>query len=52
MEKAGAGIARAIRQFFPSAGKCIVFAGKGITLATLLSLRASSLRKVGKSRRD
>ena len=29
MEKAGAGIARAIRRFFPCAGKCIVFAGKG-----------------------
>ncbi len=29
MEEAGAGIARAIRKFFPRAGKCIVFAGKG-----------------------
>ena len=29
MEEAGAGIARAITKFFPRAGKCIVFAGKG-----------------------
>jgi hydroxyethylthiazole kinase-like uncharacterized protein yjeF len=29
MEKAGAGIARSIVKFFPRAGKCIVFAGKG-----------------------
>jgi len=29
MEKAGAGIARSIAKFFPRAGKCIVFAGKG-----------------------
>ncbi len=29
MEAAGAGIARAIAKFFPRAGKCIVFAGKG-----------------------
>ncbi len=29
MEEAGAGIARAIAKFFPRAGKCIVFAGKG-----------------------
>jgi len=29
MEQAGAGIARAITKFFPHAGKCLVFAGKG-----------------------
>lgn len=29
MEQAGAGIARSISNFFPRAGKCIVFAGKG-----------------------
>ena len=29
MEQAGAGIARSIGKFFPRAGKCIVFAGKG-----------------------
>ena len=29
MEQAGAGIARAVAKFFPRAGKCLVFAGKG-----------------------
>jgi NAD(P)H-hydrate epimerase len=29
MEEAGEGIARAIAKFFPRAGKCVVFAGKG-----------------------
>ena len=29
MEQAGAGIARAIRKFFPHPGQCLVFAGKG-----------------------
>ncbi|HEY3663099.1 MAG TPA: NAD(P)H-hydrate dehydratase, partial [Chthoniobacterales bacterium] len=29
MEEAGAGIARSLAKFFPRAGKCIVFAGKG-----------------------
>ena len=29
MEKAGEGIARAVTKFFPTAGRCIVFAGKG-----------------------
>jgi ADP-dependent NAD(P)H-hydrate dehydratase / NAD(P)H-hydrate epimerase len=29
MEEAGAGIARAIENFFPRPGKCLVFAGKG-----------------------
>ncbi len=29
MEKAGEGIARAARKFFPRAGHCLVFAGKG-----------------------
>ena len=29
MDKAGAGIADFVRQFFPCAGRCLVFAGKG-----------------------
>ncbi len=29
MDEAGAGIARAVAKFFPRAGRCIVFAGKG-----------------------
>src|SRR5437667_5322994 len=29
MDQAGAGVARAVRKFFPSPGTCIVFAGKG-----------------------
>jgi len=29
MDEAGAGVARAVRQFFPYAGTCIVYAGKG-----------------------
>jgi ADP-dependent NAD(P)H-hydrate dehydratase / NAD(P)H-hydrate epimerase len=29
MDEAGAGVARAVRQFFPHAGTCIVYAGKG-----------------------
>ena len=29
MDKAGAGVARVVRKFFPEAGTCIVFAGKG-----------------------
>jgi len=29
MDEAGAGVARAVRQFFPRAGVCIVYAGKG-----------------------
>jgi NAD(P)H-hydrate epimerase len=29
MDQAGAGIARAVTQFFPRAGQCIVFVGKG-----------------------
>ncbi len=29
MDQAGAGIARAVRQFFPQPGRCVVFAGKG-----------------------
>jgi hydroxyethylthiazole kinase-like uncharacterized protein yjeF len=29
MDEAGAGIARAVSRFFPEAGNCIVFAGKG-----------------------
>ena len=29
MEMAGAGIARAVVQFFPSPGRCVIFLGKG-----------------------
>jgi hydroxyethylthiazole kinase-like uncharacterized protein yjeF len=29
MDQAGAGVARAVQQFFPHAGTCIVYAGKG-----------------------
>lgn len=29
MDEAGAGIARAVQQFFPTPGRCLVFAGKG-----------------------
>ena len=29
MEQAGEGIARSITKFFPRAGRCLVFAGKG-----------------------
>src|SRR5436309_6516829 len=29
MDQAGAGVARAVRQFFPKPGTCLVFAGKG-----------------------
>jgi ADP-dependent NAD(P)H-hydrate dehydratase / NAD(P)H-hydrate epimerase len=29
MDEAGAGIARAVMRFFPEAGRCLVFAGKG-----------------------
>lgn len=29
MDEAGAGVARAVRQFFPEAGMCLVYAGKG-----------------------
>src|SRR5438477_9800082 len=29
MDQAGAGVARAVQQFFPSPGTCLVFAGKG-----------------------
>jgi NAD(P)H-hydrate epimerase len=29
MDEAGAGIARVVRQFFPTPGRCLVFAGKG-----------------------
>jgi ADP-dependent NAD(P)H-hydrate dehydratase / NAD(P)H-hydrate epimerase len=29
MDQAGAGVARAVRKFFPNPGKCLVYAGKG-----------------------
>src|SRR2546421_11004603 len=29
MDQAGAGVARAVRRFFPRSGSCVVYAGKG-----------------------
>ena len=46
MDQAGAGVARAIRQFFPSPGKCIVFAGKGHNGGDAL-VAATWLKKAG-----
>jgi ADP-dependent NAD(P)H-hydrate dehydratase / NAD(P)H-hydrate epimerase len=46
MDQAGAGVARAVRQFFPSPGKCIVFAGKGHNGGDAL-VAAKLLRKAG-----
>jgi NAD(P)H-hydrate epimerase len=46
MDQAGAGIARAVREFFPQPGKCIVFAGKGHNAGDAL-VAADSLRQRG-----
>ena len=46
MDQAGAGIARAVRKFFPQPGKCIVFAGKGHNAGDAL-VAADSLRQGG-----
>jgi ADP-dependent NAD(P)H-hydrate dehydratase / NAD(P)H-hydrate epimerase len=46
MDKAGAGVARAITQFFPRPGKCIVFAGKGHNAGDAL-VAADELRNLG-----
>src|SRR3984893_7452462 len=46
MDQAGAGIARAVRKFFPQPGKCIVFAGKGHNAGDAL-VAADSLRQRG-----
>ena len=46
MDQAGAGVARAVRKFFPSPGTCIVFAGKGHNAGDAL-VAAQYLRRSG-----
>ena len=46
MDKAGAGVARAITRFFPQPGKCIVYAGKGHNAGDAL-VAAECLRRCG-----
>jgi NAD(P)H-hydrate epimerase len=46
MDRAGAGVAAAVRQFFPRAGKAIVFAGKGHNGGDAL-VAAGCLKKAG-----
>jgi len=46
MDKAGAGVARLVSKFFPRAGKCIVFAGKGHNAGDAL-FAAQCLRRTG-----
>jgi NAD(P)H-hydrate repair Nnr-like enzyme with NAD(P)H-hydrate epimerase domain len=46
MDRAGAGIARAITNFFPHPGKCIVFTGKGHNAGDEL-VAAQCLRRLG-----
>ena len=46
MDKAGAGVARAITKFFRQPGKCIVFAGKGNNAGDAL-VAAERLRQLG-----
>lgn len=46
MDQAGAGIARAVRQFFPKPGSCRVFAGKGHNGGDAL-VAAEQLQRVG-----
>ncbi|PYJ48420.1 MAG: NAD(P)H-hydrate epimerase, partial [Verrucomicrobia bacterium] len=46
MDQAGAGVARAVRKFFPSPGTCIVFAGKGHNAGDAL-VAAQCLRRSG-----
>ncbi|HEU5248045.1 MAG TPA: NAD(P)H-hydrate dehydratase [Candidatus Udaeobacter sp.] len=46
MDKAGAGVARAVTRFFQKPGKCIVFAGKGHNAGDAL-VAADCLRRVG-----
>jgi hydroxyethylthiazole kinase-like uncharacterized protein yjeF len=45
MDKAGAGVARAITKFFPYPGKCIVFAGKGHNAGDALVAAQCLLRR-------
>ena len=46
MDQAGTGIARAVRQFFPKPGTCLVFAGKGHNGGDAL-VAAEQLQRIG-----
>jgi ADP-dependent NAD(P)H-hydrate dehydratase / NAD(P)H-hydrate epimerase len=46
MDQAGAGVARAVRQFFPKPATCIVFAGKGNNGGDAL-VAAEQLQRIG-----
>jgi hydroxyethylthiazole kinase-like uncharacterized protein yjeF len=46
MDQAGAGVARAVQQFFPSPGTCIVYAGKGHNGGDAL-VAAAALKQAG-----
>src|SRR5438094_9827902 len=46
MDQAGAGVARAVRQFFPKPARCIVFAGKGHNGGDAL-VAAEQLQRIG-----
>src|SRR5256885_3031629 len=46
MDQAGAGVARAVRQFFPEPATCIVFAGKGHNGGDAL-VAAEQLQRIG-----
>ena len=46
MDQAGAGVARAVRQFFPNPGTCIVYAGKGHNGGDAL-VAGAALKKAG-----
>jgi hydroxyethylthiazole kinase-like uncharacterized protein yjeF len=46
MDQAGAGVARAVHQFFPKSGNCIAFAGKGHNGGDAL-VAAEHLQRVG-----
>src|SRR6202047_5336120 len=46
MNQAGAGVARAVRQFFPKPATCIVFAGKGHNGGDAL-VAAEQLQRIG-----
>src|SRR5256712_9514315 len=46
MDQAGAGVARAVRKFFPSPGTCILYAGKGHNAGDAL-VAAQCLRRSG-----
>ena len=46
MDQAGTGVARAVRQFFPNPGACLVFAGKGHNGGDAL-VAAEQLQRIG-----